>query len=359
MSRAAVFRSAAMVVLFTALAAGGCASVAESSEVVEYDGRSVKVDSLRAIKRQLTAAWSADALDAYIEYFGFPHNRATAYAATAVESSAYRLFLLRLWPVERAKIGRVLVVHGYMGHSGHHAALATALLEAGYEVFLLDLPGHGLSSGAPNTIDSFASYSDAVEAAIRRIQSTSATDLPLLAVGHSTGASALLDLVVRRREGASAVCGMVFAAPLVRIRHHRIRSFAARTLLRRPMRLPIALPISSGSIRNPAFRRFVQAGDPLLHPLFDPQWLSALDDWSARVQELPVVTWDGRLLVLQGTSDNVVAWRHNTRILGDLFPDARILLYQRYPHTILNEAPAHLEPVIREILDFLTAQVHS
>lgn len=42
----------------------------------------------------------------------------------------------------------VLLIHGWEGHTGRMIPLITPLLEAGYHVFTLDAPGHGLSPTA-------------------------------------------------------------------------------------------------------------------------------------------------------------------------------------------------------------------
>lgn len=46
----------------------------------------------------------------------------------------------------------VLLVHGWNGNTGNFARIVPALLEAGYNVFGIDLPGHGFSTGRYSNI---------------------------------------------------------------------------------------------------------------------------------------------------------------------------------------------------------------
>ncbi|MCT8334063.1 alpha/beta hydrolase [Leptospira sp. 85282-16] len=46
----------------------------------------------------------------------------------------------------------ILLVHGWNGHTGNFARIVPALLEKGYNVIGIDLPGHGFSSGRYSNI---------------------------------------------------------------------------------------------------------------------------------------------------------------------------------------------------------------
>lgn len=76
---------------------------------------------------------------------------------------------------------RILLVHGWSGNAGHMAALAEALVAAGFQVVAVDQPGHGQSAGEQSSVVHFA---QAIQTANRRYG-------PFYAVlAHSLGAAA-------------------------------------------------------------------------------------------------------------------------------------------------------------------------
>lgn len=347
------FTTVALAIALFARCATAPANDTVAHTAATYRGQSIERDDLEKFSERLTEAWSTEGLDWYAEYFGFPGGDHAEYVATVFPSGQYRIFLLRVRSKMRRSIGRVLIVHGYMAHAGHHAPTTTALIDAGYDVYLVDLPGHGLSSGEPNTIRAFSEYGDLVRDTLARIAETEPLAVPTYAIGHSTGASALVEFVRSEPEHASTLSALVFAAPLVRLVSHPFRAWFVRAFLRRPLRVPIGFPMSKGNIRNPEFREFVQTGDPLLHATFDPEWVLALDDWVSTVESAEEPLWGGPTLIVQGSADSVVEWKHNVQVLEHLFPRAVTRVFPRYPHTIINEAPEHLAPVLDTIIGFL------
>jgi pimeloyl-ACP methyl ester carboxylesterase len=76
---------------------------------------------------------------------------------------------------------RVLLIHGFAGSTFSWRLTGPALAERGYQVIAVDLPPYGYSSrGAPD---------QPLAACVARIVSDEAGELPVIAVGHSMGAS--------------------------------------------------------------------------------------------------------------------------------------------------------------------------
>jgi pimeloyl-ACP methyl ester carboxylesterase len=84
---------------------------------------------------------------------------------------------------ENTSLGRVLVVHGLDSSKDSMRLLSNALADAGFDVYNIDLPGHG-SSTKP------------FEASLARdtIRAVAAEIRPDIVLGHSLGAGLLLDL---------------------------------------------------------------------------------------------------------------------------------------------------------------------
>ena len=83
--------------------------------------------------------------------------------------------------------GRILAVHGLNASKNVLNILAYALSDAGFEVFSIDMPGHGDSATAFNAMRA----RDAVDQVFERLA-------PDTVLGHSLGGSLLLDVMHER-----------------------------------------------------------------------------------------------------------------------------------------------------------------
>ncbi|WP_223385550.1 alpha/beta fold hydrolase [Oricola cellulosilytica] len=92
-----------------------------------------------------------------------------------------------LLPATTAFRGRVLLVHGWNSRSAHLVQLAAALTSSGMEAVLLDLPGHGASSGRHLHMGKGI---EAIDAAWRHYGGFNAL------VGHSFGGAVALNAAV-------------------------------------------------------------------------------------------------------------------------------------------------------------------
>lgn len=100
-------------------------------------------------------------------------------------------------PLRRGETrGKVLVVHGWRSRTEFMHNLIEALLEAGYHVYSLDLPGHGGSSG--RKLD--------MKLAVEAVSAASAWFGPFLAmVGHSFGGAVTVNAAAGSVKGTQPV----------------------------------------------------------------------------------------------------------------------------------------------------------
>ncbi len=117
--------------------------------------------------------------------------------------------------------GTALFVHGYMASVASSGPAIEALLDDGWLVVALDLPGHGKSGGARFDIGDFSEYGAAVRLVADALAETPG---PLALVGHSLGAASILSSLEGMKARPEAV---VLIAPLLRIRAHGLASFGA------------------------------------------------------------------------------------------------------------------------------------
>lgn len=119
-------------------------------------------------RRRLDALPAGQAADIAFRIFCTPelsqwrhahHHKLTARARyhlrnarmEAIATPVGRVALYRLQPDTPAR-GKVLFVHGWTSEASFMTALSEPVRRAGYEVLLIDLPGHGASEGRSTTL---------------------------------------------------------------------------------------------------------------------------------------------------------------------------------------------------------------
>ena len=238
---------------------------------------------------------------------------------------------MQCWQPPAAK-GTVVVIHGYFDHMGLYGHLIRCLLDQDLAVLAFDLPGHGLSSGSPATIDTFDHYVDALDvcfdAAFKHLPG------PCHVVGQSTGgALAMQWLMAGGHSQASSPLGkIVLLAPLVR---------PYMWSLNRLVYLAVKVFISerprtfATNSEDPEFLRFLREQDPLQSRVLPVQWVRSMVAWQQRFVRYPPC--DLQPLVIQGKQDRTVDWRYNLRVIKRLFRP-RIVYLPRARHHLVNES---------------------
>ncbi|AEJ20574.1 alpha/beta hydrolase [Gracilinema caldarium] len=130
-------------------------------------------------------------------------------------SADVQLFIQVLYKTTEYPRGTALLFHGYANDSSYMTGVAGALLNRNWAVVLVDLPGHGLSTGPRGDVTTFSDYGDMVQTVLDQVLPLFSDELPepLIAFGHSTGALALVDYSIRYPNRFTR---MVFYAPLIR-----------------------------------------------------------------------------------------------------------------------------------------------
>lgn len=246
----------------------------------------------------------------------------------SMPAAGYRL-AVQLWlpPQPRASL---LLLHGLYDHMGLYRHLINWALQQNFALLACDLPGHGLSSGPPASIDDFAEYRAALDALL-----DAAGELqlprPWHLLGQSTGAAIVLDYLLggapRAELGRS-----ILLAPLVRPRAW-LRSRAAYHLLR-PLRqsIPRRFYANSG---DSEYLHFVRHVDPMQAQALPLAWVGALQRWVPRIESAPRSGVSP--LIIQGDADLTVDWQHNLGVLQDKFCNPDVLLLGGARHHLANE----------------------
>lgn len=263
----------------------------------------------------------------YLDFYGLDFVRSRRdleHSAGLIRSGEYQLLAHR-W-VQPNATHNLLLVHGYFDHAGIYNKLIDWALGAGCNVLIFDLPGHGLSSGARAEIDSFAHYGNAVRDVLRAV---TLPDLPLCAIGQSTGCAALMELA---RHNPWPFERTAFLAPLVRPAGW-LGVRIAQTLLR-PFTGSVVRKFNQNS-SDLHFLDFIRR-DPLQCHRVSLNWIGALKRW---LGELELVNLGvGPLLVIQGEQDGTVKWRYNVKAVAQLFPRSEFVYLAEAGHQLANES---------------------
>ena len=156
--------------------------------------------------------------------------------------------------------GNVVVVHGYYDHVGLFRHAIEYCLSRGYSVLAFDLPGHGLSSGDPASIDSFDHYSQALADCLK-VAREGGVEGPLHVLAQSTGAAAVINCLLNQDGFQLTDLGeIVLLAPLLRpvdwksglLKFHLMRWFVKR----------VKRDFATNS-HDEQFLRFILEQDPL------------------------------------------------------------------------------------------------
>lgn len=223
--------------------------------------------------------------------------------------------------------GTAVVCHGYYDHVGLYGHLLRFLLAEDLAVLTFDQPGHGLSSGARASIDSFAEYVNALDDVLT---AAAALPRPWHLIGQSMGAAVVMEYLVQHT--ADDFAKVVLLAPLIRpaawVVNRIVHKLARRFVTERPRTL-------TRNAENPEFLDLM-AQDPLAPQTLPMRWIDAMAAWLAQFEAYPVLPFEP--LVVQGHADRTVGWRYNLKLLASKC-SLDLLEMPAARHHLVNESP--------------------
>ncbi len=245
-------------------------------------------------------------------------------------------------PQETPK-GTVFIIHGFLSHFAFFKDLIQLLIDDGWAVAGIDLPGHGLATGTPTAIDDFSSYGQAVADLIKAVSPYAPG--PWVVTGHSMGCAALLEYAAHE---SSAFEEYYFIAPLL---HSRLYGLSrAGFYLARPFIDSIPRSYQKTS-SNQEYLDFKEFHDPLQVDQISPSWAEALYTWNTRIyqKKLP----DIRVYIFQGTLDRVVDYRDNIRYFSEYLSPLNVEYIEGARHELPREIPRYQDLLFTSITDKL------
>lgn len=242
-------------------------------------------------------------------------------------------------------VGTVFVLHGYFDHSGLYRHVMRFCLERRLAVMVLDLPGHGLSSGEQVSIDRFSRYRE-IHAAFARLAMDAQLPRPWYMLGQSMGGAIAMDYALHAASSDDPDYPpfeqLFLLGPLVRPRRWLWVKYAYSVRRHFTTTIPRRFSFNSS---DPEFLRFLREDDPLQPRIISGEWIGALIRWQREFQAYPCC--DVPALVVQGDTDGTVDWNYNLRQIRKKFRKLQVHMLPGGRHHKVNEA----EPLRNQIFE--------
>ncbi|MFK7865721.1 MAG: alpha/beta hydrolase [Pseudohongiellaceae bacterium] len=298
------------------------------------------------LNRPLQQAQRAQ-FDSYFDFYNFDFSlsdNALFHTAGCNLIGNFEIVSQYFLPLDKKPRGTIILLHGYLDHSGLYFRVIEHCLMQGFAVLIFDMPGHGLSSGKAASIDSFDRYSESL-LALLEIMETQDIEGPWHIVGQSTGSAVMIDCLLKEKFPRHLPLEkFIGLAPL-------LRPFAWKTsqylfAMSRLFLSSTKRKFSQNS-HDQVFLDFLKFKDPLQSKRLQRDWISAMlaynkDFSNAKPSTKPIH-------IVQGTADTTVDWEYNLPRFADKFPAVNIEKIEGARHHLVNES----EPYRRQVLALL------
>lgn len=225
---------------------------------------------------------------------------------------------------------QILLMHGYLTHTGHLVPMIDHLCQQGFQVITFDLPGHGLSSGAPYTIADFSHYTELLAFMIRSFGEHLRPGFTFMA--HSTSAAIVTDLYAHTQWRQLAPdSDLIFLAPLLWPTRSRLISMQYRLLHRLLKKVRRFYRANSHDLE---FLKRMR-DDPLQYDFIPVPWVGAMVRWCREIDHYPQLM--PKAHIIQGTCDDTVDWKRNLPLLERIYPRHEITVIEGAMHELINE----------------------
>ncbi|GAB6088963.1 hypothetical protein JCM12856_05560 [Spirochaeta dissipatitropha] len=266
------------------------------------------------------------------------------YVLGSIEAPSGSLFLHSL--IQEDAIGTVIILHGYLDHSALMKPLIRFFLERNYSVHCLDLPGHGLSGGTDASIQDFHHYGQALEYGL--IHFPYDKSKPLILVGHSTGAAAILEYLYAVDPKPAEPDKIILLAPLIRNRFWEWAWIGTHAFS--PFPLESLRGFAGTATRNEEAIQLAEI-DPLRRPYTKLSWVRSLIDWDRKNRDYGSLFTEA--LILQGDADRVLDVDYNLQYLQKRIINGTFHIIPGAEHNLHQETGRNKDLILQLMDDFL------
>lgn len=280
----------------------------------------------------------------YYNFYKLPQDSTLKIKAGFKRISNYQIFLQIFTSGLSKEI--TLLIHGFYDHSSVNSKLINYLTSLKQDVIVLDLPGHGLSSGEPLEIDDFSDYSNIISSIINSDLIKSYEKINI--ISHSLGSAVTIDFLSKEIYDKNKIEKVILIAPLVRSKMWYFSKFGYYLTYPFTNHIPRFYRDSSS---DPEFNNFREEEDFLQFSKTPLNWFSSLKEWEEKINKIRISK--RKILILQGEMDGTVDWKHNTGFIREKFPKSKIIFFPRADHHLQNEKKTIRDKVFMEIKKYL------
>ncbi|RSL31646.1 alpha/beta hydrolase [Salibacterium salarium] len=261
-----------------------------------------------------------------------------------IDYKDFQLFFQMFSPPKAEKT--ILFLHGFFDHTGTHSEWIQYLMTKKFNVAAFDLPGHGQSGGPPFEVESFQEYQEALRSVLEYLREQGVTDVH--GVGHSTGGAVIADYLLSNSTTLFHKAALI--SPLIRSNKWWLSKMAAPLVSTFQKEMPRTFRRHTG---ESSFMKSLKQ-DPLEGKTIPFKWVNAMFEWEKEMMEKTPSSKP--VLILQGTNDQTVEWKHNMNVYHTLFPESTRILIDNGRHHLLNERKAQKDIIYRLLLEYLNKE---
>ena len=295
--------------------------------------------------------------DDYLNHYHFDTVQ-TIHKFIKIDGKKHRLFLhLMINQGSKQNNGKwVLVAHGILDHGGSNVTLAGYLLENGYSLLFLDLPGNGISEGERWSIEDFSHYAIAIEDTVKWMNANLLGDF--IFIGHSTGTVGVTDGLLNPHTSQRFIKlfhrfkAIVYIAPLIRsfaweLSKFSMKNFSGLFKIIFDEKLP-RLQDKATSDKN----YNEKSANDLLSGKYAPlSWAKALVLWNEK--NVMYGKCNADITIFQGKLDEVVDFSYNIPYLQERFRNVSVTMIKGAKHSLQNEPGAAGNRFYMELTKYL------
>ncbi len=277
----------------------------------------------------------------YLDYYNLNIDL-NEYRCGYVKTRQEQLFVQRFGLTKEK--GTVLLLHGYLDHTGALSKTIHFLTESGYNVICFDLIGHGLSSGERVSIQCFSDYIDSLAVIYENLLKNEQKQLHLIA--HSTGAAIGLKYIEQNQDAFGKV---ILISPLFRPYLWTLSKVGL--VVAKPFIQNIKRKFTKNS-GDPAFIQFTRE-DPLQEKTLPFAWLTALNEEMFERKKQGAIQNPLSFLMIQGDKDKTIHTKYGFNWAMEHYPHSSFILMHGGRHHLLNEKRVVREQMHALIIKYL------